>query len=695
MNIRSLPILVLVLLPGAVASPLGAQGYPTTPPPAGQIRPAVFPPFQEERLPNGLTLLLVENHRQPVVSISLAIPAGTAFDPAGKEGTAGLVAGLLTKGAGGRSAEQIAEAIERVGGSIGAGAGNETLTLRADVLAPDVGLAFELLGAALTAPDFPAEELELLRTQTLSGLQLELSQPASIAQRQFDRALYGDHPFGRAPTPGTVQAIDREDLVAFHRDRVRPEGSLLVIAGALTMAEAGKLAGDAFRQWTGSPVGVAAFPSPPARTARDIVLVHRPGSVQSNILIGNLTFPPTDTASYAAALANQILGGGTDSRLFMILREEKGWTYGAYSSVIRRQNMGAFRASAEVRTEVTDSALGEMLNQFNRLRTERVTGEELDAAKGALVGRFPLSIETANQVAGAVANARLLGLPPDYLSTYRTRLAAVDEGSLQRAAVRLIRPDASLVVVVGDATKVLETVERFGPVRMLSPTGEPITREDLFGPATRLPVDLSLMAARSDSFAILLQGMPLGGQRISLERTDSGFRYHEQMSIAGIVSQQTDVAIDASGRTTAVKQSGELQGQPTSVDVRYGDGRATGSAATVDPAAGPKTVTVDTTVSDEAIDDNALYAFLPTLPWGTGTRWSFPVFNAAEASESTLTLAVTTTESLTVPAGTFEAYRADLTGGEAPFTIWVSTSAPHRILKVALVGQPIEFVLVP
>ncbi len=694
MNRRSLPLLAAILL-GAPEASLAAQGYPTSPPPAGPIRPAVFPPFQEERLPNGLTLLLVENHRQPVVSISLAIPAGTAFDPAGKEGTAALVAGLLTKGAGGRSAEQVAEAIERVGGSIGAGADNETLTLRADVLAPDARLAFELLGAALTVPDFPAEELELLRTQTLSSLQLELSQPASIAQRQFNRALYGDHPFGRAPTAGTVQAITRDDLVSFHRDRVRPEGSLLVIAGALTLEEARQLAGEALGTWTGSPADVAAFPAPPTRSAREIVLVHRPGSVQSNILIGNLTFPPTDTASYAATIANQVLGGGAGSRLFMILREEKGWTYGSYSSIVRQRNMGTFLASAEVRTEVTDSALGEMLAQLARLRTERVTEEELDAAKGALVGRFPLSIETANQVAGAVLNARLLGLPPNYLSTYRTRLAAVDAASLQRAATRLITPDASLVVVVGDGTRLLERMEQFGPVRMLTPAGESLAREDLLGPPTRLPVDLSLMVARSDSFAILIQGMPLGGQRITLERSDTGFRYRDRMSIAGILSQQTEVVLDATGRATTVTQTGEVQGQPTAVDVTYANGRARGSATTMDPASGLKTVTVDTTVSEAAIDDNTLLAFFPSLPWAAGARWTFPVFNAGQESEMTLTLSVTGTEAVTIPAGTFDAFRADLTGGPSPFTFWISVAQPHRILKVALAGQPFEFVLVP
>lgn len=695
MTRRSLLLLAPTILLSAPGAPLAAQEYPTSPPPAGPIRPNVFPPFQEERLPNGLTLLLVENHRQPVVSISLAIPAGTVFDPTGKEGTAALVAGLLTKGAGGRSAEQIAEAIERVGGSIGAGAENETLTLRADVLAPDATLAFELLGAAVTAPDFPADELELLRTQTLSSLQLELSQPASIAQRQFNRVLYGDHPFARASTSTSVQAIARDDLVAFHRDRVRPEGSLLVITGALRLEEVRRLAGDAFGTWNGSPAAVAAFPAPPTRSAREILLVHRPGSVQSNILIGNLTFPPTDTASYAATIANQVLGGGAGSRLFMILREEKGWTYGAYSSVVRRQSMGAFLANAEVRTEVTDSALGEMLHQGNRIRTEPVNSEELAAAKGALVGRFPLSIETADQVAGAVLNARLLGLPPDYLSTYRTRLAAVDAASLQRAATRLITPDASLVVIVGDATRMLETVERYGPIRMLTPTGESLSREALFGPATRLPVDLSLMAARSDSFAIMIQGMPLGGQRITLERTDAGFRYHEKMSIAGVVNQQIDVAIDAAGRATVVTQAGQVQGQPTAVNVLYVNGRATGDATTLDPASGVKTVTVDTTVSEAAIDDNTILAFLPTLPWATGARWTFPVFNAGQGSEVTLTLSVTGTESVTVPAGTHDAFRADLTGGPSPFTFWVSVAEPHRVLKVALVGQPIEFVLVP
>ncbi len=695
MTHRSLPFLASAILLGAPGASLAAQAYPTSPPPAGPIRPAVFPPFQEERLPNGLTLLLVESHRQPVVSISLAIPAGTAFDPAGKEGTASLLAGLLTKGAGGRSAEQVAEAIERVGGSIGAGADNETLTLRADVLAPDARLAFELLGAALTAPDLPAEELELLRTQTLSSLQLELSQPASIAQRQFNRVLYGDHPFGRAPTAGTVQAITREDLVSFHRDRVRPEGSLLVVAGALSLEEARRLASQAFGTWRGSPADVAAFPAPPTRSAREIVLVHRPGSVQSNILIGNLTFPPTDTASYAATIANQVLGGGAGSRLFMILREEKGWTYGSYSSIVRQRKMGTFLASAEVRTEVTDSALGEMLAQLTRLRTERVTAEELDAAKGALVGRFPLSIETADQVAGAVLNARLLGLPPDYLSTYRTRLAAVDATSLQRAATSLITPEASLVVVVGDGTRLLEKMEQLGPVRMLTPAGESLAREDLFGPATRIPADLSLMAARSDSFAILIQGMPLGGQRITLERSDTGFRYRDRMSIAGILSQQTEVVLDATGRATTVTQTGEVQGQPTAVDVTYANGRARGSATTMDPASGLKTVTVDTTVSEAAIDDNTLLAFFPALPWAAGARWTFPVFNAGQESEMTLTLSVTGTESVTIPAGTFDAFRADLTGGPSPFTFWISVAQPHRVLKVALSGQPIEFILVP
>jgi zinc protease len=210
--------------------PAQAQ-YPKTPPPAGPLQPAPFPPFQEAVLPNGLRIVVVESHKQPIVSIALAFPAGGFHDPVGKEGLASMTAGLLTKGAGTRSADQIAEAIEGAGGSLGAGAGGDFLTLSASVLTTSLPLAFELMGDAVLRPSFPEKEVELLRTQTLSGLEAQKSQPASLASKAFREAIYGNLPYARNQSPASVKAITRQDILAFHNQRLKPGGALLVVAG--------------------------------------------------------------------------------------------------------------------------------------------------------------------------------------------------------------------------------------------------------------------------------------------------------------------------------------------------------------------------------------------------------------------------------------------------------------------------------
>ncbi len=675
----------------AASLPLAAQEYPRTPPPPGPVTPAAFPPIQEATLPNGLRILVVENRRQPTVSLNLAFPAGGIHDPAGKEGLAEMVAGLLTKGAGTRTAEEIAATIEGVGGSLGAGAGADFLSVNAGILTPNLPLAFELLADVVMRPRFPEQEVSLLRTQTLSGLQVELSQPGPIASRAFARALYGDHPYGRSTTPASVRAITRDDLVAFHGARLRPGGALLVLAGDINLAEARRLATEAFRGWSGRPPAPPAAGSFPAGSATEIVLVHRPGSVQSNILVGNLTYPPDDPRLYANAVGNRVLGGGADSRLFLILREQKSWTYGAYSSFARRRAMGFFNASAEVRTEVTDSALREMLVQLERIRTEPVLADELDAAKGALVGSFPLSIETAEQVAGAVANARLYGLPDDYIQTYRVKLAAVTPEEIREAARTTIRPDAAVIVVVGDGTRIHDALRAIAPVRIVDPEGKPLTPADLSARAAPLAVDATRLTARSDSFTIMLQGNPLGFLSARLEKTPDGFRYLEHTRIAAFVEQRTEITLDAAFRQQKVSQTGTVQGQQTSIEVTFAGGRATGSARTPTPE-GIQAVEIDTTVAAGVLDDNLLQPVMPTLAWAPGARWTFPVFSSASGETREVTLSVTGTESVTTPAGTVESFRAELTGGPQPVTFWVSVAAPHVIQKIAIAGTPVEMV---
>ena len=684
----------LALALSAAPALLHAQ-YPTQPPPAGPIEPAVFPPFQEARLPNGLQLVVVENHEQPIVSISLSLPAGDAYDAAGKEGLADMVAGLLTKGAGTRTADQIAETIEGVGGSLSASAGRDFLTVDAGVLTPDAPLAFSMLADVVMRPTFPAAEVELARTQALSGLELQLSQPASIASRVFAERLYGAHPYARSATPASVRSLTRDDLVRFQRSRLRPGGALLVVAGDLPFAEARRLATAAFAGWTGAVPAAAAFPAPPARKATEIVLVHRPGSVQSNIVVGNTTFGPADDRRYAATVANQVLGAAADSRLFMTLREQKSWTYGAYSQLTRPRDVGAFRASTEVRTAVTDSAATELFAQLRRITSEPVSPVELAAARGALVGSFPLSIQTAEQIAGAVAQQKLLGLPADYLKTYRTRLAAVTADQARAGARAMVRPDQALMVVVGDGAALYDKLAAIAPVRVITPQGDALAPGDLTARAATGTLDPRRMVARRDSFAIVVQGNPVGFQRSVIEKDGDGWKLTDDSQLATVISQRTTVTMDGQLRTTRVLQTGMVQGKESSIDVTFANGRAKGSATTPTPPTGElKSVTIDTLVPANAVDDNASMAITPTMPWGPGATFTVPIFGSGDGELRTVTMAVTATEQVTVPAGAFEAYRVQVTGGKQNATMWVTTAAPNRVVRIVPDGVPIEIVLV-
>lgn len=669
-----------------------AQEFPKTPPAPAPVRPAPFPPFQEATLPNGMRLLVVESRKEPVVSVSLSFAAGSVLDPAGKEGLAGMTAGLLSKGAGKRTADQFSEAIESTGGSLSAGAGEDFLMLSANVMTPSLPLAFELMADAVIRPTFPEAEIELLRTQTLSGLQVQLSQPGALADIALQRALYGAHPYSRTPLPASVRSITRADIVAYHRARLRPGGALMVVAGDVSLADARRLAVQAFRGWMGTPPAVAAAKAPATRTATEIVLVHRPGSVQSNILVGNLTTAPGDPRQYAAAIANKVLGGGTDSRLFQILREQKGWTYGAYSGLSRRRGVGHFIASAEVRTEVTDSALAELLHQIRRLGTEALPATDLDAAKGSLVGSYPLTVETAEQVAGAVANARLYGLGSDYVQNYRVRLSEVTTTQVQAAASELMRADAAAIVVVGDGAKVYERIRNIAPTRIVDPEGKPLTPADLVARTAALPFDLKALSAKSDSFGIMVQGNQLGAMTASLEPTADGFRYLETTDVAGFVQQRTEVTTDPAFAPREVRQTGKIQGQETSIDVVFAEGRAKGTAVTPDPEKPGtlKSVAIDTTWSPELLEENLVQAVLPGLAWKEGAKWTFSVFSSASGETRQSTLAVTGKESITVPAWSGEAWKADLTGGPQVVQFWVTVDAPHRLVKLAITGTPIE-----
>ena len=675
---------------------LAGQGFPTTPPKPTPLTPVRFPPFKEATLPNGLQLVVIEHHEQPVVSVTLSFRAGGIYEPAGKEGLSGLVAELLSKGTDGRGAEQIAATIEGVGGSLSASSGDDFLTISADALSDQAGLVFDLLGDVTLHATFPESELELARTRALSALALQLSQPAAVAQRFFGREIYGRNPYGRGATRESYRAVTREDVTQFARQRLRPVGALLVVAGDVTDAQVRELAAKAFADWRGAPPPSPALPAPATRVATDILLVHRPGSAQANVALGNTTILPADPVYYPGRVATQVLGGGADSRLFLILREQKSWTYGAYASLHRYRGLGYWQATAEVRTDVADSALRELLHQVDRIRTELIPDSELAATKGFLVGTFPLTIETPSQIASQVANVKLLGLGDEYLRLYRDRLSSVSALQARAAAARLYRRGALTIVVVGDGAKLYDRLQAIAPIRMVDVDGKPLTPADLAPPTGPVALDTGQFAAHTDSSRVVIQGKPMGFTVSEIRRPSDSLIYAERSNLGdGAFQQQTTLMLEpASGLVRQVDQVTVQQGQKAETHLTYAAGRVKGTSAAPQPDGSVKRFDVDTALPPGTVDENAVPFVVPALSLAPGKTFAMTFFTPSENAVKVLTFKVGAPEAVTVPAGTFQGFRIDVTGSRVPFTMYVGTDTPRRLLKTEFVGQPFVVELV-
>jgi zinc protease len=454
------------------AAPAAAQQQPPAPMPAQPVR---FPSFAESQLPNGMRLLVVENHALPVANLDLYVRSGSAADPADKLGLAQMTAALLDKGTPTRTSTQIAETVEGVGGSIGAFAGADNLTVSVGVLSDQLPLAFELLSDVSLHPTFPDPELETARAQQIAGLRASLGQPGTLASRMFDTQVYGaDHPYGRQRTPASVGALTRDDVAAFHRTHFVPSNAMLVISGDVTPARAREMAERYFGGWTGGAAPQDAFSAAVPRGATQIFLVHRPGSVQSSIHVGHRGIQADDPDYYAVQVLNMVLGNSGDSRLEEVLRGQHGWTYSSRSRFNRALGGGTYLATTDVRVAVTDSALAELMVQLRRIRDEAVPQAELDRAKSYLVASFPGTVETPAAAAGALAATRLLGLPAEHLTSYPERIAAVTADDVRRVAGEYLQPGNAVIVVVGDATQVLEKLRAIAPVQLFSVEGAPL-----------------------------------------------------------------------------------------------------------------------------------------------------------------------------------------------------------------------------
>jgi predicted Zn-dependent peptidase len=672
------------------AGGLRAQQFPTTPPPASPVKPGSPLAAQEFTLLNGLRVTLIEIHRQPVLSIHLSVPAGSAFDSEGKQGTAELLAALITRGAGTHDAEGVARSIESIGGSLSAGVDPDFLTLEADVLSSNAELALGLMADAVLRPHLDPEELDRARQQTIASLQSELVQPASAASRVFLAALYGAHPYGAREIPATVNHISRSDLEAFRLARFRPASAQLVIVGDLGLAEARRIVTSSFGVWRGTATApLSATVS--GRSATHIVLVHYPGAASSNILLGNTTLKGGDTTYYAAAVLNRLLGEGVDNRLTRALRDQRGWAVNPASGLSRPLGLGMFQAGAEVKSEVTDSVVREILSQMRALRTDTVPLAELAPVRAVVAGEQPLGLQTVNQIADEVTKLRQFGLPLSSLAGYRAKVLGLSPVRLRAVARTILKPDSALIVVIGDAGRLYRPLSALGPVRLVAPDGTAMKPEDVEPKPTALFIDPKLLAERKDSLIVVAQGRPVGFQVSTLVRNGGNLVYTEATTIGNAISQTSTVTLDTLGLPVKLIQRGKLQGQETKVDLDYGKGRVRGSANVIGPQ-GPTSFTVDTAIPAGILDDNGLQAVLPALNWGPNVRWTVPVFASGQNRVRELSLTVRAVGTVTVPAGSFEAYLADLEGDQQKVTFYLSVASPHRILRIAIAGTPLEFV---
>jgi zinc protease len=436
-------------------------------------RPFHFPAFERHELSNGLGLITVHLPGRALVSASLVLPAGAVDEPPDQGGVTSLMARALTEGTRRHDAIGLTEAAERLGASIHAESGWDGLSIGVDVPAERLGQALELAAEVAHEPTFPDADVERMRDERLNDLLQARADPRRRADDGFVETIYAQGtPYSR-PSAGleaTVAGLDAEKTRALHARLLDPAKMTLIVGGDMDAVgeDVRSIAESRFRDWSPNPDSI--IPAPPnivpARDERIVRLIHRPGSVQTEIRIGHVGVPRKIPDFHAVSVMSSILGGLFNSRLNRKLREEKGYTYGASAGFDMRRGPGPFATRAAVNTEVTVPAIQDMLAELDNLRSSPPEEAELHAARDYLVGVFPLRFETPPAVVGAIAGLVIHGLPFDELERYRPSIEAVSDTDVRGAATRHISPERLAIVLVGDADAILPGLEgaAVGPI---------------------------------------------------------------------------------------------------------------------------------------------------------------------------------------------------------------------------------------
>jgi zinc protease len=470
--LRRILLIAFLWLTAFALTPVHAQKPDRSKPPKLGPPPTLrLPPIQHFRLSNGMPVLLLEKHRVPLVQINLLIKVGSTADRSGKSGLASITASMLTEGAGSRNALQLADAIDFLGARLEASAGEHTTVVTLHTPLNKLDSALALLADVSLRPRFSSEELDRMRKERLTTLIQWHDEPQAIASVLFYKTLYGNHPYG-LPSIGNEQSLrsfTSEDLRQFHKTYFHSNTATLIVVGDVTVQSIQQRLENAFGEWASGESASPHLPGIGQIETREVYLVNKPDAPQSEIRIGRIGAPRMTDDYYPLLVMNTILGGSFTSRLNQNLREQHGYTYGAWSTFDFLPLPGPFVAGAAVQTVVTDKALAEFMKELNGI-LQPVSDDDLSRAKNYLALRYPENFQSVAQIAGRLSELVIYDLPDDYFNNYVPHILAVTKEDVHRVAKKYIDPEKMAIVIAGDQKQIESGIKalNLGPIRNLT-----------------------------------------------------------------------------------------------------------------------------------------------------------------------------------------------------------------------------------
>jgi len=441
----------------------------TKPPASPPAKPYKLPPVSETKLPNGLTVILAEDARFPLVTTRLAFLAGNKRDPQDLPGLAASVAAMLEQGTKTRSYQQIAEELDDMGAVLNAVAGADGITVDGSVLSENSGKLLALISDLARNATFPDSELALQKQNRKQTLSVQHSQPGFLANEEFRKLLFGDQPYAHiGPTVASVDKMDRTALVNFRDTFLVPNNAFLVIVGKFNRTEILKTVTNEFGAWQQKSVPAYTAPAPPP-AKRQLVLVDRPGSVQADVRMGKISPTYRDPQFFPESVGSLVEGGGPSSRLFLDIREKRGFAYDVHTETAGLADAATFSVVTQLRNDIAADGVQGILEHLDRMAKEPVTAQELSDAKAYADGTFLLSMEPQRGLADRLVQIRVLNQPKDYVEAYVTHINSVEPDQILSAAKKIMATDDDAIVVVGDAAKIQQSLEKIGKFEVVKP----------------------------------------------------------------------------------------------------------------------------------------------------------------------------------------------------------------------------------